>query len=95
MKTENELKQEWGQERFVAAMGVLANWQSANWHQGWCPSEEQILELHAESEDALELFTARLFTAGLPIDEFHLRRFRPVARSIRVVNKIVVGETSS
>ena len=59
MKTQKEVEQEWGLERFTTAMGILANWQVRKSHP---ISTEQILELHTESEDAFELFKVRILT---------------------------------
>ena len=59
MKTQKELEQEWGLERVVTAMGILANWRQGQQHP---ISKEAMLELHAESEDAFELFKVRMFS---------------------------------
>lgn len=59
MKTQKELEQEWEIERFTTAMGALSTWLVGKQHP---ISKEAMLELHAESEDAFELFKVRMFS---------------------------------
>ncbi len=57
-KTESELKNEWGLERFVTAMGVLSGWMLTH---SYPVSSEQLQALMNVSEDALTLFSSRLY----------------------------------
>lgn len=58
IKTEDELKAEWGIERFVTALGVLAGWWAGKSHP---ISLEQLKDLQSKSEDALTLFGSRTY----------------------------------
>lgn len=57
-KTEDELKEEWGLERFVGALVVLSDWYLDKRHP---ISEEQMIILKEQSEDAFRLFASHLF----------------------------------
>ena len=58
IRTQDELEQEWGLERFVRALSVLASWHVGLKH-GHPFSEEEIMTLANSSRDALDLFSAR------------------------------------
>jgi len=58
IRTQDELEQEWGLERFVRALKVLAGWHVGLRH-GHPFSEEEIMTLADSSRDALDLFSAR------------------------------------
>jgi len=58
IRTQDELEQEWGLERFVRALKALVNWHIGLRH-GHPFSEEEIQTLANSSRDALDLFSAR------------------------------------
>ena len=58
VKTESELKAEWGIERFVNALGVLSAWYIGKQHP---ISVEQMIELREQSDDAFTVFASRLY----------------------------------
>ena len=58
VKTEDQLKSEWGQKRFVIALGILSKWFLDKQHP---VSEKQIEQLLSESEDAFTLFASRTY----------------------------------
>lgn len=61
MKTERQLKDEWGQERFVEALCALSSWYI---EKGVPQSVEQIEALMKSNQDAFDVFVARMLERG-------------------------------
>lgn len=56
MKSSKELSQEWGLERYVAAIGIVSN-KVVNRSEGWANwTQEELKALLDESRDAFDLF---------------------------------------
>ena len=57
IKTEQDLKDEWGQVRFVQALGFLSGWYI---EKGILQTQEQMQSLADENKDAFEVFVSRM-----------------------------------
>lgn len=62
IKAEEQLKQEWGIERFLDAMRFLSEWYIEN---GQPETVDEMKELHDADLDAFEIFASRVFYASM------------------------------
>ena len=61
IRTQDELEQEWGQERFVSALGALATWYREH---GMPQTVEAMRALAEASDDAFCVLNARVWEAS-------------------------------